>query len=64
MDQNYSYFLKANVGRYLDNWIAIVDKKIVSHGKSAKKTYQEAKKKFPDKSPLMAKIPSKQTMIL
>ncbi len=49
LEENYNYFLKAEVKEYMDEWIAIVDKSIVSHGKSAKAVYQEAIAKHPKK---------------
>ena len=56
--------MKADTEPYIDEWIAVVDNKVVSHGKNAKKVFQEAKHKFPGKSPLITKVPGKETMIL
>ena len=64
MEDNYTSFLKLNVKDYQNRWIAIVNGEVVSARKSFKETYQEAKEKFPKKSPLIAKIPSKKVMIL
>jgi len=64
MEDNYASFLKLNVKEYQNKWIAIVDGKVVSSTKSFKEAYQEAKERFPKKSPLIAKIPSKKVMIL
>ena len=63
MNKNYEFFMKANVDSYVGNWIAICDQKIISHGTSAKKVYQEAKAKYPKKRPLITRVPDKQTMI-
>lgn len=60
---NYQFFMKTNVDEFVGQWIAICDKKIVSHGKSAKKVYEKAKKECPDKKPLLTKVPDKETMI-
>ena len=62
-DQDYNFFIKADVSKYADEWIAIVDRHVVAHGKSAKKTYDEAKKKYPKHSPLITRVPGKSTMI-
>ena len=64
MKDNYSSFLELDVKEYQNKWIAIVDGEVVSAKRSFKETYQEAKEKFPKKSPLIAKIPSKKVMIL
>ena len=62
-ENNYNSFLKLNVRPYGDKWIAMVDGKVVSAKESFKEAYYEAKKKFPTKRPLLAKIPSKKVMI-
>ncbi len=62
-EQDYEFFIKADVSKYADEWVAIVDRKIVAHDKSAKKTYDEAKKKYPKKSPLITRVPGKSAMI-
>lgn len=55
--------MKANLDSYIGEWIAICDKKIVSHGKNVKEVFSEAKKTCPNKRPLITKVPDKQTMI-
>lgn len=61
---NYDYYLKADVEKYLGEWIAISNNKIVSHGKEFKKVINQAKKIYPNSRPLMARIPNKEAMIL
>ncbi|MBI4009768.1 MAG: succinyl-CoA synthetase subunit alpha [Candidatus Aenigmarchaeota archaeon] len=63
MNTNYEYYLKADVGKFIGEWIAIVDGKIVAHSSNVKKTYEEAKKKYPSKRPLITRVPDKETMI-
>ena len=63
-DQNYEYFLRLNVKDYQNKWIAIVDCAVVSARNTFKEVYNESKKKFPKKRPLIAKVPSKKVMIL
>ena len=60
---NYNYFMKANVDRYIGQWIAICHETIVSHGKDVKKVYMEAKQKYPKERPLITRVPEKETMI-
>ena len=60
---NYEYFLNQDMSLYTNEWIAIVNEKIVSHGRSVKKVYKEAKNRYPTYNPLLTKIPSKQTAI-
>lgn len=44
--------------------MAIVDDKVAGVGDSAKEAYDMAKKKFPKESPLLAYIPTGETLIL
>ncbi len=62
-NQNYELFLKSDVSQYIGEWVAICDKKIVSHGKSVKEVVKEANQKCPGKRPLIVRIPEKETMI-
>ena len=63
MEQNYQFFMRTNVDHYIGQWVAICDQKIVSHGKSVKKVFKEAKEKCPKERPLLTRIPNKETMI-
>lgn len=60
---NYQFFMKTNVDQYIGQWIAICNKEIVSHGKSAKKVFEQAKEKYPKAKPLLTRVPDKETMI-
>lgn len=61
---NYEFFIKTDTSNYKGEWIAISEKKIVSHGKDAGKVYNQAKQKYPKKEISLAKIPEEQTLIL
>lgn len=64
MEKEYEYFLQADLSGYIGNWIVIVDDKIVASGKDIKELYAEVKKRYPNKRPLLSRIPDKETMIL
>ncbi|MBS3163638.1 succinyl-CoA synthetase subunit alpha [Candidatus Woesearchaeota archaeon] len=63
MDKNYQFFMKADLDGYIGQWIAICNQKIISHGNSIKKVFQEAKEKCPNERPLLTRVPDKETMI-
>lgn len=63
MNKNYDFFMKTDISKYIGKWIAICNKKIVSHGANAKKVFKEAKDKYPKERPLLTKVPEKETMI-
>lgn len=64
MSKNYEFFVKTDLSKYSGKWIAIMDQKIVATGDSAEDVYKEAKKKYPNKKPSIAKIPSGETLVL
>ena len=49
---------------YSGEWVAIVGKEVVAHGKDVKKLLLAAKNKFPGKEPLIAKVPPKNLHML
>ena len=61
--QNYNFFMETDLSKYIGEWIAICNGKIVAEGKDIKDVYKEAKKKCPNKRPLITKVPEKETMI-
>ena len=62
-DKNYEVFMKINFEEYKGKWVALCESNIVSFGENAKKTFEEAQKKYPNKKILIAKIPEEQTII-
>ena len=64
LSKNYEWYIKADTQRYAGKWIAIVDQKIVASGDDAEKVYREARTKYPEKKPSIAKVPSKEILVL
>jgi len=52
------------LGKYVDKWIVVVNNKIVAEGDDAKKTYEEARKKYPDRELFIMKVPKEAVMLL
>ena len=63
LKQNYEFFIDANLEKYIGEWIAICDNKVVSHGKNVKNVFEEATQRCPGKKPLLSKVPTKSAMI-
>lgn len=53
-----------DLGKYVDKWIAIVDGEIVSIGNVGKEVFKQARQKYPEKTPLILKVPSNTVMLL
>ena len=64
MSKNYQWYVKADTSHYTGQWIAIVNQKVVASGEDAEKVYKRAKKECPGKTPSLAKVPDKDTLIL
>ncbi|MFQ5621132.1 MAG: DUF5678 domain-containing protein [Candidatus Nanoarchaeia archaeon] len=61
---NYDYFMKLDVSKYPDKWIAIVDGELITAAKSFKEAFDKAKKLHPKKRPFITRIPGHKAMIL
>ena len=63
-DKNYEFYINADLSEYAGKWIAIVDGRVVASGDRADTVYDEAKKRYPDKEVMLAKVPTADTLIL
>ena len=55
--------MQTDMSRYIGQWVAICDQKVISYGKNVKEVFRKAKEKCPAKRPLLTKVPEKETMI-
>lgn len=63
VNQEFEYFIKADLRKYKGQYVAIVENKVVASGDNAKKVWEEAQKKT-GKIPTLAKIPKEEALIL
>jgi hypothetical protein len=64
LEKNYEWFLHANLKGYDDQWVVVVDKKVVASGNDINRILTEAKEKYPKAEPLLAKVSGKHTLVL
>ncbi|MBI5225507.1 succinyl-CoA synthetase subunit alpha [Candidatus Micrarchaeota archaeon] len=64
MSKNFEWYINANLEHDAGNWIVIIDEKIVASGIDLKSLLEETDRKFPHKESLIARIPTKDTLIL
>ncbi len=64
VSKEFEFYLKADLSKYEGKYVAIVDNKVVASGANAKDVLEEAKRKFPHKKPMLAKIPTEDTLVL
>ena len=62
--KNYEWYIRANTQRYSGKWIAIVGQKVVASGDDAEKVYKDAKTRYPQRKPSIAKVPGKEILVL
>jgi len=56
MDKTFRWFTKADLSKYEDKYISIVDEEVVCADESPEVVYTEAKKKYPDKEIVLWKV--------
>ncbi len=60
----FDFFLHGSLDRYEGKYIAILGKKVVSSGMSAKAVWEKARKKYPKAIPTIAKVPKQEILVL
>ena len=63
LEHNYQYFMEADVGQYVDEWIVIVNGAIVFHTPDLAAALSLIKEKYANQKPLLYKVPGKESMI-
>lgn len=53
---NYEWYLKKDLSSYGGEWVAIIDEKVVAHGKDVSEVIKEVKTKHSNKMPLITKV--------
>lgn len=64
MSANFQAFLKLGISKYLNQYIVMIDKKVVASGKDIVSMLKAVRKKYPHKTPFIAKIPEKSVLVL
>lgn len=61
---NFEFYLSEQVDKYSDEWVAVVDGKVVAHGANARQVYNDSRRQHPNKTPFLACVPKSAAMIL
>jgi hypothetical protein len=62
-EMNYEYFMQTDVSKYIGEWIAILENKVIAHNHNLKEVVSKANLIAGGKKYLLAKVPSEETMI-
>lgn len=57
MDKTFNWFTKADLSKYRDKYISIVEDKVVWADEEPEVVYKKAKEKYPDKETVLWKVP-------
>jgi len=60
----FDFFLHNPLTKYEGRYVAILGRKVVASGLSAKEVWDEAAKKYPKQIPTIAKLPKKEILVM
>lgn len=63
MDKTFNWFTKADLSKYEDKYVSIVDKKVVCADEYPEVAYKNAREKYPGKEIVLWKVPQGETFI-
>jgi hypothetical protein len=61
---NFESLSEKEFSQYAGEWIAVVDNKVVAHSRSFKEVYEFVKNNYPNKKPLIGRIPELIPVVL
>lgn len=57
LERNANFFSQLNLSKFLGQWVAVADRKVVAHGADLARVLAEARKNAPHSVPYVARIP-------
>ena len=64
MSKNLEAYLRLNKARYKDQYVVLIDGKLVAKGKEIDKILRNVRKTYPRKVPFVAKVPRDEVLVL
>ncbi len=64
MSKNLQAYLRLNKARYKDQYVVLVNGKLVGKGKNIEKILKRVRKTYPRKVPFVAKVPGDEVLVL
>ncbi len=64
MTKNFKAYIKLNKSKLQNQYVVIINGKVIEKGKNIENMLTKARKKYPDKTPFVAKIPDERTLVL
>ncbi|MCJ7577631.1 MAG: DUF5678 domain-containing protein [candidate division Zixibacteria bacterium] len=64
MTKNFEAFLKLDKSKFQNKYVIIVKGKVVARGKNIEKMVAQVRKKYPEETPLVAKILDERMLVV
>jgi len=64
MSKNFQAYLKLNKKGLEDKYVVIIRGNVIGRGRDIEKLLSLARKRYPKETPLVAKVPSEEVLIL
>lgn len=64
MSKNLEGYLRLNKARYKNQYVVLVDGKLVGKGKDIERILRRVHKSYPRKVPFVAKVPGDEVLVL
>ena len=64
MTKNFNAFAELEKSKYRGEYIIMIDGKVIEDGKDIENMLKRTRERYPDKTPLVAKIPEEEVMVL
>ncbi|ODS35180.1 MAG: hypothetical protein A7315_14885 [Candidatus Altiarchaeales archaeon WOR_SM1_79] len=64
MTKNFNAFTALEKSRYKGEYIIMIDGEVVEDGKDIENMLRRTRERYPDKTPLVAKIPEEEVRII
>lgn len=63
LTKNYEFYSNADLSMYGGEWVAIINEKVIAHGKQVKELMKKANETNPGVTPFIVKVPKAQRLL-
>lgn len=64
MSENFETFVRLDKSELANQYVVIINKKVFATGHDIESMLKKVKKKYPGKTPFVAKVPDKELLVL
>ena len=64
MSENFETFVRLDKSELANQYVVIINKKVFATGQDIESMLKKVKKKYPGKTPFVAKVPDKELLVL